>query len=282
MDKKQILIDLIDNYKQSILGPVNPFTVDNADALIYNGRSLIGLYIPLKKELSNPDLLLRRLFLSRLSMSKVVSTLLILSEEDAHAFDSLPEVHASFDALYIYENDRDLLSYLRKEIQQRNPILSSIRRQRIRRFWGTIDFIERNGIVQNVYDGQDAMLELKVRSWSNPNRERCKKATDYTHPFLVASKKRTKQSFKDGYDDLMTVTAMFNYSMSDGMLKKNKEADDTFMFLNIEALEDVSRNEMNLRTMVFLGYLPGRIGRDYSLGRLRDQYYSFMNEKRYW
>lgn len=54
------------------------------------------------------------------------------------------------------------------------------------------------------------------------------------------------------------------------------------MYLNAEGVEDVLNNEVNLRSMVFLGYLPGRIGRDYDLGSLRDQYYSFMKEKRYW
>ena len=80
MDKKQTYITLLDVFNQSIVDPVNPFTLDNPDVLVFNGRTLIGLYIPLKKEQANPDLLLRRLFLSRLSMSKVVSTVLILDE----------------------------------------------------------------------------------------------------------------------------------------------------------------------------------------------------------
>ena len=80
MEKKNLFRTIAENYQQSVIEPINPFTVDNPDALVYNGRSLTGLYIPLKKELDNPDLLLRRLSLSRLSMSKAVSTLLILSE----------------------------------------------------------------------------------------------------------------------------------------------------------------------------------------------------------
>ena len=79
----------------------------------------------------------------------------------------------------------------------------------------------------------------------------------------------------------MTVTTMFNYSMSEGILKKNAEADDTFMYLNSEGIEEVMKNEMNLRTMVFLGYLPGRIGVDDDLTELRDHYYRFMKEKKY-
>lgn len=281
MEKKNLFRTITENYQQSVIEPINPFTVDNPDALVYNGRSLTGLYIPLKKELDNPDLLLRRLFLSRLSMSKAVSTLLILSEDSDHSFDNMPEVKGAFDAIHNYENDRDLMNYLRDDIHQRTPIRPAIRRQRMRRFWGTIDFIEKHGIVQNVFGGQDERMVLTVKSWSNPDKARSSKAADYVHPYLVSSKRRTKQSFKEGYEDLMTVTTMFNYSMSDGILKKNAEADDTFMYLNSEGIEEVMKNEMNLRTMVFLGYLPGRIGVDDDLTELRDHYYRFMKEKKY-
>ena len=281
MDKKQTFLHLQDTYRQSIMEPVNPFTVDNPDALVYNGRTLTGLYMPLKKELAKPDLLLRRLFMSRLSISKTVSTILVLADEGIHAFDNMPEVMGAFDAVYIYVNDRDLIGFLRDDIRQRTPIRPIIRRQRMRRFWGTIDFIEKHGIVQNVFGSQDERMVLKVKSWSNPDKAKISKAADYVHPYLVSSKKRTKQSFKEGYEDLMTVTTMFNYSMSDGILKKNMEADDTFMYLNAEGIEDVLNNVMNLRTMVFLGYLPGRISRHYDLGGLRDQYYRFMKEKKY-
>ncbi len=282
MDRKQTYIGLLDAFRQSVIDPINPFTVDNPDVLVYNGRSLTGLYIPLKKEQDNPDLLLRRLFLSRLSMSKAVNTLLILAEESMHSFDNMPEVKAAFDKVYFYENERDLLNFLRDDIQQRTPIKSTIRRQRMRRFWGTIDFIEKHGIVlQDGYERMPAREELRVNSWSNPNKERHSRIAEYIHPYLVTSKNKTKQTFKEGYEDLMTVTTMFNYSMSDGILKNNTEADDTFMYLNAEGVEDVMKNVMNLRTMVFLGYLPGRIRLDYDLTGLRDQYYRFMKEKKY-
>lgn len=281
MDKKSVYRNLFDTFRQSVFDPVNPFTIDNPDALVFNGRTLMGLYIPLKKEQSNPDLLLRRLFLSKLSLCGSVSTVLILPEEYAHAFDNYIEVQAAFDAVYVYENDKDLQNFLRNDIRQRTPIRPALRRQRMRRFWGTIEYIEKNGIVQNAYENQDARWKLRVNSWSNPNKVRYSKKTEYKHPFLVASKKRTSQTFKEGYEDLMTVTTMFNYTMSDGILRKNLEANDTFMYLNVEDVEDVLKNELNLRSMVFLGYLPGRIGNDYDLRGLRDHYYSFMKDKKY-
>lgn len=82
MERKHIFRNIEDRYNQSIISPVNPFTIDNPDALVYNGHSLLGLFIPLVKELKNPDILLRRLYLSRLSLSKAVSYVLFWSGND--------------------------------------------------------------------------------------------------------------------------------------------------------------------------------------------------------
>ena len=41
MDKKQTYVTLLDVFNQSIVDPVNPFTLDNPDVLVFNGRALI-------------------------------------------------------------------------------------------------------------------------------------------------------------------------------------------------------------------------------------------------
>ena len=57
---------------------------------------------------------------------------------------------------------------MRDDIQQRTPIKSTIRRQRMRRFWGTIDFIEKHGIVlQDGYERMPAREELRVNMPNN-------------------------------------------------------------------------------------------------------------------
>ena len=39
MEKKNLFRTITENYQQSVIEPINPFTVDNPDALVYNGRS---------------------------------------------------------------------------------------------------------------------------------------------------------------------------------------------------------------------------------------------------
>ena len=101
MDRKNYFRNIEDRYNQSIIAPENPFTVDNPDALVYNGHSLLGLYLPLAKELKNPDMLLRRLYLSRLSLSKTVSHVLFLPGEEEFKIANNEQINAAFDAVLV-------------------------------------------------------------------------------------------------------------------------------------------------------------------------------------
>ena len=104
MVRNLIFKKIEERYNQSIITPVNPFTVDNPDALVYNGHTLMGLFIPLAKELKNPDMLLRRLYLSRLSLCKTVSHVLFLSGEEELKLTNNIQINAAFDAVLVNEN----------------------------------------------------------------------------------------------------------------------------------------------------------------------------------
>lgn len=281
MDKKQIIEKIGQVFPQSIVNPINPFTVDNPDVLVFNGRTLKGLFFPLAKELNNPDLLLRRLFLSRLSLCKTVSNVLVLSNESVSLTNNIEVVNA-FDRVYEFEDCQDMSSFLKDDISQRHILNPQLRRVRMRRFWGLMDYIEKNGIEKGVYDNSYGHYSFNVKSWSNPDKKRYNKSTEYKHPILVTSKDKTKQSFKESFEDIMTVTTMFNYSLSDGVFASNSEALDTFMFLNVETIETVIGNSMNMRTLAFLGYLPGRVSTNFNMDELWNKYYAFMKERKYW
>lgn len=132
MDKKEVLTNILDRYNQSIISPVNPFTVDNPDALVFNGHSLTGLFIPWVKEQNNPDLLLRRLYISRLTLSKTVSNVLLLIGEDAIKLANNDQINAAFDAVLICEGIQDLLLFLSDNIHVRNFIDPKLKRERMK------------------------------------------------------------------------------------------------------------------------------------------------------
>lgn len=281
MEKKQIFESIKQSFPQSIINPVNPFTVDNPDVLVFNGRSLKGLFFPMAKEINNPDLLLRRLFLSRLSLCKTISHVLVLHNDESMMLTNNMEVINAFDGVF-YEDWDGIVSFLKDDIRQRHSLNPKLRRVRMRRFWGTIDYIEKNGIETKPYSKSDIHNTFNVRSWSNPDKEKYNKSTKYNYPILIASKDRTKQSFKEDFDNLMTLTTMFNYSLSDGVFKSNPEALETFLFLNVETVENIMKNPINIRTLAFIGYLPGRVSDNYNMEGLRDRYYTFMTNGKYW
>lgn len=42
------------------------------------------------------------------------------------------------------------------------------------------------------------------------------------------------------------------------------------------------KNPINIRTLAFIGYLPGRVSDNYNMEGLRDRYYTFMTNGKYW
>ena len=281
MDKKEVFRSIYDAYHQSVDSPINPFTVDNPDILLFNGTTLIGLFFPLSKELKNPDLLLRRLYISRLSMSKTLSSVLVLTEEESLGLLNYGQVTLAFDSVYIYENTDSLVRFLGDNIRQKNLVDPRLRRIRMRRFWGIIDYIDKYGIITEKYESLPAQESFRINSWSRPEIQRLTKQTIFSYPYLYTSKGRTKQSFMGRFEDIMTITTMFNYSLVDGILRPNPEAMDSFMFLNIEGIHEVVKNTMNFRTLAFLGYLPGSVSSVFDMPGQRDRFYSFMKEKKY-
>lgn len=281
MERSDFLRRIEERYNQSIVSPVNPFTVDNPDALVYNGHSLSGLFMPLIKELKNPDLLLRRLYLSRLSLSNTVSHVLFLSGEEELKLANNKHITAAFDDVVVNENIDGLLHFFSNDIRAKHYIDPRLKKERIRKFWGTMDFLSKNGFVNNEYGDLGYLMEYEVQSWCNPEKSRYSRNASYNQPFLLAKKRATTESFIGGFDGLMTYTTLFNYSLHDGILKRNPLAADSFQFLNVENLESVIINPMSVRTLVFLGYLPGRINETYDLMGLRNCYSYFMEQNKY-
>lgn len=281
MDKKSLYLNISDRYKQCVIGPANPFTVDNPDALIFNGKSLIGLYIPLAKEVSNPDLLLRRLFLSRLAMCNSLRTVLLLSEKESFQLFNNEQIIASFDDVHVFNGIIDFLGLL-KETKKTTPLIDKrLKQEKIKKFWGTIDFLDRNDAFKDNYSCFSFSKGVTARSWSSPESNRISKRTSFKNECLITSKGITKQSFKEGFEDIMTFSTMFNYSLSGGNLKRIANSNEVFMCLNIENPNAVIKNEIDLRTLVFLGYLPCRVNEYDDIKRLNDRYYDFMKAGKY-
>lgn len=282
MDTKGIFANIEDKFEYSVIGPVNPFTIDNPDVLIYNTHQLVGLYIPLAKELENPDLLLRRVHMSRLALRSSISSVLLLSEDTPEQFYNNDAITSSFDRVHFFDGDNDLLSYISDDIKPVRRVDKRLRGEVMKRFWGAMDYMDIHSYLRNDYMNIRCRPEIAtVASWSRPGYMRRSTYTSYDNSYLITSKRKTKQSFKEGYEDIMSFATMFNYSLSDGYLKRNPYASDIFMYLNLEEPDIIFNRGINLRTMLFLGYLPCTVGSVEEVKFLNDQYYSFRKERKY-
>ena len=235
----------------------------------------------MSKEVSNPDLLLRRLFISRLAMCNSVCTVLFLSQNDSIILSKKEQILASFDYVHTYDGIPDFLSLLSEDRKSVHLLDKRLKQEKLRRFWGTLEFLEKIGYFAEEYSSLNRQQGVSVNCWSSPGHYRTSKMTSYENSFLITNKRKTKQSFKEGYEDIMTFATMFKYSLADGVIKKIPDTSDVSMYLNLENPEVVTQREINLRSMVFLGYLPCSMNENTDIENLNNRYYSFMKEGRY-
>ena len=281
MDRKNIFTNIRNKFEHSVIGPVNPFTIDNPDVLLYNNHQLIGLYIPLVKEVQNPDILLRRLHMSRLALSGSISSVLLLPENALAQLFNNEVIQGSFDRVHCFDGNADLMDYISCDIKSTHYVDKRLRSEVMKRFWGAMGYVDRYSYIRGDYKNIKCSSEVQVRRWSRPRNILSSTHTSYNDSCLITSKGRTKQSFKEAYENIMSFATMYNYSLSDGNLKRTSSVNDIFMYLNIEDLDIILNKEINLRTMLFLGYLPCTIGSLDEIKCLNDHYYSFRKESKY-
>ena len=109
-EKNNILMNLANHTEKSVLMPENPVTLDNPDGIyLYRGR-IFALFIPTSAERSNYDHLLRRLYVSQLSYSSDLVTILLLDADDRVGGDGEFIFHKSF--CHVSRSFDDVLRYI--------------------------------------------------------------------------------------------------------------------------------------------------------------------------
>ena len=109
-EKNNILMNLANHTEKSVLMPENPVTLDNPDGIyLYRGR-IFALFIPTSAERSNYDHLLRRLYVSQLSYSSDLVTILLLDADDKVGGDGEFIFHESF--CHVSRSFDDVLRYI--------------------------------------------------------------------------------------------------------------------------------------------------------------------------
>ena len=130
-----VINSILSRTENTLIEPDNSLSIDNPDALIWNGDILIGFYIATRDEIRNPSSLLRRLQISRLSYINGLRTILFVPEYD-NGKEVSSVVSNMFD-VYIQNDctEDDIHRLLKGRIDITHNLDSRIREMVIHRFW---------------------------------------------------------------------------------------------------------------------------------------------------
>ena len=280
IEDKLILGQIYNHFQKVVINPSNPLTVDNPNLLVFNGRALMGVYVPTKAELNNPDDLLRRLFVSKLAMVAQMRTILVLeANKENIGLGNIFAVANAFDSVYILENVDDFVRYMNDDINQRTPIHKSVRTANINRFWATMSYVERHHKTEKPVVPKEFQYNSfygEVRSWSNPEPKRVKSAF-LAGETLVSFKRKSKQAFRSDFDSLMTFVMMFNYALDNCQLIPEKNHSKVFRYLGTDSMDYLFSNEVYLRSLVFLGFVPSTLYEPNDIESLGMDYMNYLN-----
>ena len=129
------IYSILSRTEKTLIEPENSLSIDNPDALIWNGDILIGFYIATRDEIRNPSSLLRRLQISRLSYINGLRTILFVPDYN-DGKEVSPVVSNMFDVFVQNDCTEDVIHRLLKgKIDITHNLDSRIREMVIHRFW---------------------------------------------------------------------------------------------------------------------------------------------------
>ena len=261
MDKHDKKIEVILRYAQkAVIRPFNIYTIDNPDALFIASGNLFGLFIPTKGEIQHVDLLVRRIMVSRFAYANNMKALL-LSEDEGFLHGNFPLLNRICHRILDNDANGYQLTFNRDKFESNTPdIGSKIRAKQANQYARNLKIYQlgqeenRNfatfPIDKRFADGAVA------ESWSQSQIS--VKDAYMLDDFFVAFKRKTMMSFKEAFNNLMTLSFFMNYSMHDeGISYRNtlnypKMINSDFSFIR----EDDNDPYKYIRVLAFMGLSP--------------------------
>lgn len=275
---------IIDKFPHVVYRQQNPFSVDNPDLLVFNGRVLIGVYYPTKAEANNSDDLLRRLYASKLALMGQMRTVLVLDiHNEAMKLVENRVVNNAFDFVYCFESEQDFFNLMDDNLNQRTAINKGLKTNNMNRFWATMNYVDRLNKTKRPSLPKEFEYNSfygEVGSWSDPNNPKRVKTTFLAGDTLVSFKRKTKQPFKSDFDSLMTFVMMFNYTLDDGQLIPDRNNSKVFRYLGTDGMDYLVNDETYLRSLVFLGLVPSTFYEPNAIESLRLDYMTYLDNNK--
>ena len=266
-DKNNILMNLANRTEKSVLMPENPVTLDNPDGIyLYRGR-LFALFIPTSAERANYDHLLRRLYLSQLSYSSDLVTILLLDADDKAGGDGEFIFQESF--CHVSRSADDVLDYIigAGAINRDWGITKKYRNiqyQKFRMINSLTDSMYATDSDYNNFSKEIAQTsELKVKSWKSCMIQDSRIGIDsLLTPIgsLSFVEGRDGCSAKDTLRNAMTFLFMSQYNWDNGYIYPSGGFDEFSMInTNLLLMNNGLLNDAG-RMLNFIGIVPMRCG----------------------
>lgn len=265
--------------------PENPFSLDNPDALVRKGSTLYALFIPMYHERENFDHLLRRLFMSEFSYGSKMHTVLVLKADDklseygerllSESFchiargkvDALAYISSPINVERIYEQIGDGRQWLYRQYDANN---------------NTISFALKVYGLQKKQENYKMQLErFSSPSWYSTNKL-CfiKNVAKYRYADMCIRKKGKRQTFREGFENIMTQSLLKNFSIDGGYLVPHSHIVDNLF--GVATDWNVLADDGNLtkygRTLSFSGVLPLNILDEERLECIHSFYIDIQNK----
>ena len=207
---------VLENAQKVVFQPSNVYTIDNPDILFVANGNLFGLFIPSKSEIRNVDLLIRRIMVSRLAYVENMKVLLLLEDVDFlhNNFRLLEQIcHRILtdtqDCQWMFRsgNFESNIPHIGARIRAKQNGLYA---RNLRTY--ELGLKERQNFSTFPIDKR---FEEKAvaESWSQ-SRISVKDAYMVDDCF-IAFKRKTKMTFKETFNNLMTLSFFMNYSIRD-------------------------------------------------------------------
>lgn len=246
--------------QKAVIRPSNIYTIDNPDVLLITSANLFGLFIPTKNEMQNVDLLVRRIMVSRLAYVGNMKTLL-LSGDDEFLHKNSPLLNQICHRILNNDVNRYRLTFGRDRfVSNTSDIGARIRVMQTNLYTRNLRIYqlgkEENQVFAPFQIDKRYTDGAMAESWSQSQVS--VKDAYMLDDLFVAFKRKTNMSFKETFNNLMTLSFFMNYAIhDDGMsyrnaLKYPKMINSDFSFIRENGYDPYKY----IRVLAFMGLSP--------------------------
>jgi hypothetical protein len=277
-EKQNILKRIASGCERAIIGPENPYTMDNPDMIAANGNRLFAIYIPSYKEWENGDHLLRRVYMSQFGYGQKMMSVLLLSEvrKQIGMIMNSPAFFSMFDLISFEEKEAIKFVALEKPNKKRDKHFSEMQEMQYIAYRQRLHLSEKSKReFKSFFSAEDVLLGdlVSAKSWSTRG---FRESRYYRHTQLgsmAVVSKRENSSFKTTFDQLMTTTFLSMYQLDNGVVYPTAMSNELSLLNTDWQMFDDEQlpNDYN-RMLSFVGLAPVSISTNREAEILNDMY----------